>query len=168
MMHVGKREGIADEQNIGDLLYLAGKYPHVRWDLAHMARASVAWPLERAIDRIKDIPNFWYDCSSVTHSDVFMIAFRNIGLDKIMFGTDFPCTLIKGTFVSFGYGWELIHESQFAAMNIRHCDPRPTYAAYESLRALKRASHLEGYGPEQIEDIFYNNAMAFAQGAGKG
>lgn len=27
MMHVGKWEGIADEQNIDDLLYLAGKYP---------------------------------------------------------------------------------------------------------------------------------------------
>lgn len=62
-----------------------------------------------------------------------------------MFETDFPCTLIKVTFVSFGYGWELIYELQFAAMNIRHCDPRPIYATYESLRALKRASHLEGY-----------------------
>ena len=161
MMHIGKSEGIADEQNITDLLHLAEKYPDVRWDLAHMARASIAWPLERAIDRIKEVPNFWYDFSSAAYSDVFTVAFRNIALDRIMFGTDFPCDLIKGNMLSFGYGWDLVTEEHLAAMNITHCDPRATYSHYETLRAFKRAAGFEGYGRPQIEDIFFNNAMKF-------
>ena len=49
-------------------------------------------------------------------------------------------------------------------MNITHCDPRPTYAHYETLRAFKRAAGFEGFGRRQIEDIFYNNAMTFVHG----
>ncbi len=166
MMHIGKAEGIADEQNIKDLRYLAEKYPNVRWDLAHMARASIAWPLERAIDRIKDVPNFWYDFSSAAYSDVFTIAFRNLRLDRIMFGTDFPCDLIKGNMISFGFGWDLVTHKHLAALNITHCDPRPTFAHYETLRAFKRAAGFEGYGRQEIEDIFYNNAMKFVHSNG--
>ena len=161
MMHLGRKEGVADEQNIADLLSLAERYPDVRWDLAHMARSSIAWPLERAIDRIRDVPNFWYDFSSVMHADVFMIAFRKLRLDRIMFGSDIPCDLSRGAMISFGYGWEQIWDHQLAEMNITHCDPRPTYSVYETLRAARRAANLESFGREQIEDLFFRNAYRF-------
>jgi predicted TIM-barrel fold metal-dependent hydrolase len=157
-LHLGRKLGVADEVNIRDLLDLAERYPKVKWNLAHMARSSIAWPIEKAIDRIKDVPNFWYDFSSVMHSDVFTIAFRNLRFDRIMFGSDFPCDLIKGVIVSFGYGWELLEDRHLAAMNIQHCDPRPTFSAYETLRACRRACKFEGYGKSEIEDLFYNNA----------
>jgi glutamate-1-semialdehyde 2,1-aminomutase len=64
-LHVSKRTGISDEENIEELIYLSGKYPKVRWILAHCARALVAWPLERAIDRIKKCPWIAF-CMAVT------------------------------------------------------------------------------------------------------
>lgn len=161
MLHLGKSLGIADEQNVKDLVRLAERYPKVRWDLAHMARSSIAWPLERSIDRIKEVPSFWYDFSSVTHSDVFTLAFRNLPLDRIMFGTDLPCDLIRGTMISFGYGWDQIIDTQLAGFNITHCDPRPTYCVYETLRAARRAIGFEGFGRPEIEAIFYDNAARF-------
>jgi len=78
-----------------------------------------------------------------------------------MFGTDFPCDLIRGNMISFGFGWDLVTADHLAAMNITHCDPRPTFAHYETLRAFKRAASFEGYGPREIEDIFYHNAIRF-------
>ena len=164
MMHIGKAMGIADEDNVRDLLYLSDRYPNIRWDLAHMARASIAWPLERTIERIKDVPNFWYDFSSAAYSDVFTVAFRNLPLDRIMFGTDFPCDLIKGNMISFGYGWDLVTQQHLDGMQITHCDGRATYAHYETLRAFKRAAGFEGFGPREIEMIFYDNGVDFVFG----
>jgi len=156
-----KKLGVADEENIQDLIRLAGRYPNVRWDLAHMARSSVAWPLERAIDRIRDLPNVWYDFSSVTNTDVYTLAFRKLPLDRIMFGSDIPGDLLRGTLISFGYGWALITEKELTPLNIDYCDPRPTFVVYETLRSVRRAALLEGFGREQIEDLFYNNADRF-------
>ncbi len=161
MMHLGKKLGIADEDNVNDLLRLSNRYPKIKWDLAHMARSSIAWPLERSIEKIKDVPNFWYDFSSVTYSDVFTLAFRHLPLDRIMFGSDIPCDLLRGTIVSFGYGWELITDKELAPLNITHCDPRPTYSVYETLRAARRAIKFEGFGQKEIEDLFYHNAVKF-------
>lgn len=164
MMHLGKKLGVADEENVKDLIRLAERYPKIRWDLAHMARSSIAWPLERSIERIKDIPNFWYDFSSVTYSDVFTLAFRHLRLDRIMFGSDIPCDLLRGTLVSFGYGWELITNKELERLNITHCDPRPTYGVYETLRAARRAMKFEGFGKKEREDFFHNNAVNFVHG----
>jgi glutamate-1-semialdehyde 2,1-aminomutase len=164
VMHLGKKLGIADEQNVEDLLRLAERYPRVRWDLAHMARSSVAWPLERSIERIREVPNFWYDISSVTHADCLTLAFRNLPLDRIMFGSDLPSDLRRGNMISFGLGWEQLGEEQIAALNIRHCDPRPTYTVYETIRALRRAAKFEDYGRQEIEDLFFNNASRFVYG----
>lgn len=167
MMHLGGRLGIAEEQNVLDLIDLAARYPKVRWDLAHMARSSIAWPLERSIERIKDVPNFWYDFSSVTYSDVLTLGFRHLPLDRIMFGSDFPCDLVRGTMLSFGLGWEQITEDDIARLKPRHCDPRPTYTVYETLRAACRAIRFEGFGRREINDIFHDNAMKFVHGTDK-
>lgn len=161
VLHLGKKLGIADEQNIQDMTALIKRYPKVRWNLAHMARCSVAWPLERAIDRLKNLPNLWYDFSSVTNTDVFMLAFRNLALDRIMYGSDIPADILRGTLVSFGMGWALLTEKEIASINIDHCDNRCTYVMYETLRACRRAAMLAGLDRQQIEDLFFNNAFKF-------
>ena len=161
VLHLGKRLGIADENNVRNIISLSEKYPKVRWNLAHMGRSSIAWPLERAIDRVCDLPNVWYDFSSVTNTDVFTLAFRKLPLDRIMFGSDIPSDLQRGTMVGFGYGWVLITDKMLAPLDIQYCDPRMTYVLYETLRAARRACLLEGFGEEQIQDFFYNNAARF-------
>ena len=120
--------------------------------------------IELADGRIKDVPNFWYDFSSVTYSDVLTLAFCHMPLSRIMFGTDFPCDLVRGTMVSFGLGWEQLAEKEIRGLNVTHCDPRPTYTVYETLRTARRAVQFEGFGAQQIEDLFYNNAVNFIFG----
>jgi len=158
-LHLSKKMGVADEDNIKDLIYLSGRYPKVRWILAHCARSSVAWPLERAIDRIKDLPNMWYDVSTVIDSDVYWLMFNNVPLDRIIYGSDIPSDLVRGQMVGYAFAWALLTEEVIAAMDTRHCDGRPTYVVYETLRAARRAMLREGFDRQQIEDVFYNNAV---------
>ena len=159
-LHLSKKTGVADEQNIKQLVYLSGKYPKVRWIMAHAARAcSVVWPLERAIDRIKDLPNLWYDVSSVTNSNVYSLLFRKVPLERIMYGSDIPSDLARGKLIGFGYAWALMTEDVIAHLDTDHCDCRPTFVLYETLRSARWAILREGFSREQIEDFFFNNAV---------
>jgi len=164
VLHVSRKLGIADEQNIRDLTVLTGRYPKVRWNLAHMARSSVAWPLERVVHRLKELPTLWFDFSSVSSADVFLLAFQNFSLERIMYGSDIPSDLRRGNMIGFGMGWALLTEREIASMGIDYCDNRCTFLLYETLRALRRAAKLEGLNEQQVEDLFYNNGFQFAHG----
>ena len=157
-LHLSKRSAIADEENIRELIYLSAKYAKVRWILAHCARSLVAWPLERAIERIKDLPNLWYDISSVTDVDVYSLIFSKVPLDRVLYGGDIPSDLVRGQMVGFGFAWALLTEEMIRDMNIVHCDSRSTFVLYETLRVARRAMLREGFNRGQIEDVFYNNA----------
>ena len=64
-LHLSRPEAIADPDNLNDLRYLSGRYPKVRWVLAHCARAFNSYLMEKAIFQLRDIPNIWYDTSAV-------------------------------------------------------------------------------------------------------
>ena len=51
MLHFGKKMGIADEENVRDMVHLSARYPAVRWILPHCARSTVPWPLARISHR---------------------------------------------------------------------------------------------------------------------
>jgi hypothetical protein len=48
MMHLSKKYGVADEENINDLIFLSEKYPNVKWILAHCAKSYSAWGIEKS------------------------------------------------------------------------------------------------------------------------
>lgn len=159
MMHLGKGKAIADEQNLADLERLTRRYPNVQWILAHLARCLVPWPLEAAAERLRDVPNIWFDFSSVTCTDVFTVALTHFPHERIMYGSDYPVDLMKGQYIGWGRGWAHLTEAMIESMGITHCDPRPTFIAYEVLRAARRAILAAGLGREAIEGIFCQNAM---------
>ena len=158
-LHLSKKSAIADEDNLNDLAYLTKRYPKVRWNLAHMARCLVPWPLEKAMDRLKELPNIWLDFSSVTISDVFALALKNLPTDRIMYGSDLPIGVQRGQYVGFGYAWALLDEKRIPVLELAHCDGRPTFISYETLRAVRRAILAQGLGQQEIENIFCNNAL---------
>ena len=66
MMHLSRPHGIGDSHNLDDLERLTQQYPGAKWILAHCARSYSSWPIERASDRLRDMPNTWFDTSSVS------------------------------------------------------------------------------------------------------
>ena len=164
MMHLSKPDGISDPQNLDDLESLTTKYPGARWILAHCARAYSSWPIERAGNRLRDMPNTWFDTSSVCESDAIEALIRTVGIERVMYGSDdVPVGVLRGKYIAFGYGWAYLSE-QNHNLNLTHCDGRMTFTRFEQLRAMKRASRATGLTDKQIEALFHDNAVSLING----
>jgi hypothetical protein len=158
MMHLSKPNGISDTQNLDDLDMLTSRYPKARWILAHCARSYSSWPIERAGNRLRDMPNTWFDTSSVCESDAIEALIRTVGIERVMYGSDdVPVGVLRGKYVSFGYGWSYLSETNHN-LNLSHCESRMTFTRYEQLRAMKRAAQSVGLKDSQIEALFHDNA----------
>jgi glutamate-1-semialdehyde 2,1-aminomutase len=159
MLHLAKRDAIADPENIEDVTHLATKYPRVKWILAHCARSYSAWAIERAAPRLRGLSNVWYDTSSVCESDAVEALLSGVGPERVMYGSDdVPVGVLRGKYIAFGRAWAFLSESNHA-LDLSHCDPRMTFVRYEQLRAMRRAVLRLGLGREQIEDLFCNTAQ---------
>ncbi len=158
MLHISKSAAIGDEENLSDLERLTSLYPNVKWNLCHCARSYYDRPLIKAAERLKKIPNLWYDISSVCDADAMDILLSIAGPDRVMYGSDdIPVGVTRGKYITFGYAWAELneHNHQF---NLSHCNPEMTFVRYEMLRAFQRAVRRQGYGKKEIEKLFYGNA----------
>ena len=113
------------------------KYPRVRWVLYHCARTYSAWPLMKAASRLKNIPNLWYETSSVCETDAFYALFSSVDPKRICYGSDdLPVGVTRGKYVAWGYSWTQMDENN-QTFNKAHCDGRMTFVRYEMLRAMR-------------------------------
>lgn len=159
-LHLSRYHGCADEQNLIDLEeYTTKKYPNIKWILAHCARSFTYWPLQKAINRLRQIPNIWYDISAV--SDV-MAQYTLLSKEdhrRILYGSDnFTANAFHGRYVAMGRFWYQIGTPEYAKKDNIHTNSKPILAIYEQLLAFKHATQLAHLGTEKINDVFYNNA----------
>jgi hypothetical protein len=162
-LHLGKRDAIADRENIQDLLRLSAKYHGAKWILAHCARSYSAWPIERVAKELRGLPNVWYDTSSVCESDAIEALMVAVGPERVMYGSDdLPVGVSRGKYITFGYAWAFLSETNHS-IDLSHCNPRMTFVRYEQLRAMRRAAIRLGLSGAQIEDVFCNTAARLVQ-----
>lgn len=156
-VHLSKSLAISDPDNLNDLDRLTKKYPRVRWLLLHNARSYSAWAMEKAAPRLREIPNLWFESSSVCEADAFYATFSLLGTERFCYGTDdVPVGITRGKYIAWGYGWEQLDEVNFTG-KVKHCDGRFTFVRFEMLRALKRAAKYVGLSRAQVENIFFHN-----------
>jgi glutamate-1-semialdehyde 2,1-aminomutase len=158
-LHLSKRWGCADKENLSDLAYLTGRYPRVRWILAHCARSFASWMIEQAIGPLSQTPRIWYDLSAVNDVMTFYILFKRERRERLLFGTD---NLIAGgahsKYITFAKAWAYIPDAVFKQLDLSHCEGEPTLVVYEQLRAMRHAAEMVGFGSAELEEIFYGNA----------
>ncbi|MBA4019339.1 MAG: hypothetical protein C0483_19405 [Pirellula sp.] len=168
MMHISKRDAIADPENLRDLAELSAKYPRVHWILAHCARSYSHWAIEKAAPTLRKLPNIWYDVSSVCETDAIDALLSNVGHERVMYGSDdVPVGVLRGKYIAFGYAWAYLSETN-QSLSLVHCDGRMTFTRYEQLRAMKRASRRLGQTPEQIRAMFYDTAAGLIESVRRG
>jgi hypothetical protein len=160
MMHLAKRDAIADPDNVDDLLRLGEAYPNARWILAHCARSYSAWAIEAAARRLRGLPNVWYDTSSVCESDALDALYTGVGAERVMYGSDdIPVGVLRGKYIAFGRAWAFLSESNHS-FNLSHCDGRMTFTRYEQLRAMRRAALRLGMTEGQRAALFHDTARS--------
>lgn len=158
MMHLSKRDAVADPKNQDDLVRLCEAYPDVQWILAHCARSYSAWAIEQAAGRLRGLPNVWYDTSSVCESDAIDALYSGVGADRVMYGSDdVPVGVLRGKYVAFGRAWAYLSETNHQ-LGLSHCDGRMTFTRYEQLRAMRRASLRLGMTGPQLNALFHDTA----------
>ena len=157
MLHLSKRRGIADPENLADLQRLSKQFPNVRWILAHCARSYFSTPIKNAASVLRDLPNVWYEVSSVCDSDAMAALIDTVGIERVMYGSDdLPVGAVRGKYVTFGRGWAFLGEGNHS-LNLSHCDDRMTFVRYEQLRAMVRAI---GSNEHDLRRVFHDNATA--------
>lgn len=158
MLHLSKRDAIADTDNINDLVRLTSDYPNAKWILAHCGRCWSSWPIERAAKDLQRLHNVWYETSSVCDSDAFYALISTVGADRVMYGSDdIPVGVMRGKYITFGYAWAYLSQTNHS-MNLSHCNPEMTFTRYEQLRAMRQAAIKLGLTKEQCQDLFLNTA----------
>lgn len=159
MMHLSKRDAIADPENIDDVVRFSEKYPHAQWILAHCARSYSAWAIEKAARHLRGLPNVWYDTSSVCESDAFEALYSGVGVERVMYGSDdIPVGVLRGKYIAFGFAWAYLSEANHS-LNLSHCEPQMTFTRYEQLRAMRRAARRLGLTHQQNGALFRDTAV---------
>ena len=124
MMHLSKRDAIANPDNVRALLGLCDRYPGARWILAHCARSYSAWAIEKAAKSLHGLPNVWYDTSSVCETDSFDALYSGVGIERVMYGSDdIPVGVLRGKYIAFGFAWAYLSPTN-QAFNLSHCEPQ--------------------------------------------
>jgi len=163
MMHLSKRDAIADPENIHDILWLCEEYPNARWILAHCARSYSSWAIEKAAKQLRGLVNVWYDTSSVCESDAMDALYQGIGADRVMYGSDdIPVGVLRGKYIAFGYAWAYLSETNHT-LGLSHCESRMTFTRYEQLRAMRRAARRLGMTRQQNEALFHDTAVGLIE-----
>lgn len=163
MMHLSKRDAIADPENIADLLRLSARYPRAKWVLAHCARSYSGWAIEAAASRLRGLPNIWYDTSTVCEADAIDALFHAVGPDRVMYGSDDMIGPLRGKYVTFGRAWSYLGESNHS-LALGHCDARMTFIRYEMLRAIRRAAARAGLDATARRALFHDTARGLVDG----
>jgi glutamate-1-semialdehyde 2,1-aminomutase len=158
-MHLSRFDGCADEHNLQDLTeYTTRRYPGIRWILAHCARSFTYWPLRQAIDRLRDLPNIWYDVSAVTDVRPLTTLFSREHPQRIFYGSDgVDATYFPGQYAALGRAWQGI-DARRLNLSFPHCDGRPVLAITEQLLAMKHAAEYAQWSADLVADLFWRNA----------
>lgn len=164
LLHLGRHTAMADPENQRQVRDLSERYPNVRVQLAHCARCFAPAIAEVGLPAVADLPNCHVDTSAVCEAEVFHILFDVWPRERIIFGSDNPAGLARGKYVAFGRGWYGVYEDNTTAFQAPHVPFGPTYIAYENLCALRYAVRRRGWGKQEIEDLFWNNAVRLLDG----
>ncbi len=160
-MHLSRFHGCADQSNIDDLReYTGRRYPNIKWILAHCARSFTYWPIRKAIDQLRDMPNIWYDVSAVTDVRPLITLFTRENRRRILYGSDgVDATYFHGQYAAMGRAWQYVDINRLP-LQFPHCDGRPILAIYEQLLSMKHAAEIAQWSKDDIEDLFWRNAAA--------
>lgn len=163
MLHIVKDRAMADPENQQEIRRLCQRYPNCKLVLAHVARSFSHRHALEGLPCLRDLDNAWVDTSAVCESQSFAAALDILGPARILFGSDYPISNLKGRCVTVGESFTWLYENTndptAGALNAQM-----TLVGIESLRALREAAERHGCTTDDLEAIFYNNAAKLLGG----
>jgi glutamate-1-semialdehyde 2,1-aminomutase len=157
-LHIMKSRSLADPVNQQTIVDYCRRYPNIRLILAHAGRGFNPYHTIEGIEALRGLGNVWCDASAVTEAGAFEAIVETLGHKRLLWGSDFPISHLRGRCVAVGDGFVWLYEDSLDWEAMLPYPIRPLLVGHESLRALKLAATRLKLSDTQIEDIFYRNA----------
>lgn len=157
MLHIMLAGGITDPRNVAALRRLCRRYPRCKLVLAHVARCFNYRHAREGLHHLVDLDNVVVDTSAVTQAGAFRAALEILGPRRVLWGSDYMVSELRGSCVTQGDGFTWIHPETSA-------DKLTIFGQYttvgiESLLCLREACEDTGMTQGDLEDIFRENAL---------
>ncbi len=158
-LHMVRDRALADPVNQATIRRYCRSYPNMRLILAHAARGFNPWHTIEGIESLRGLENVWFDTSAVTEAGAFEAIVETMGHEKLMYGTDFHVSHVRGRCVAVGDSFHWLYADEMD-LDEKHIALQPVLVGLESLRSIRLACDRLKLSERQIEDIFYGNAAA--------
>ena len=155
-LHMVLPKALADVRNADAIVSQCRRYRNAKLVLAHAARGFNASHTVRAVDRLRGLDNVFFDTSAICEPAAFEAIIKATGVTRLMYGSDFPVSEIRGKAISVGDGFAWLYEHNVDWEGWPH--GQPTLVGIESLLALKQACRTMCLQDSDIERIFGGNA----------
>jgi predicted TIM-barrel fold metal-dependent hydrolase len=171
MLHLPRRDRIADPRNIAEIHEICQSYPDLQLVIAHVGRAYCPKTARAGIPRLTATPNLYADISANSCQVAFELLIDALGPRHILYGTDLPPTAMraKRECDENGEYYNIVRGADWEDERTRR---RPeeedtyTFFIYEGILAFRRAAEKRGLSQQDVEDVFYNNATRLVTAAG--
>lgn len=159
MLHVVRNEAMADEDNQKELRRLSRKYPGARIILAHIGRSFNYRHGRKGLASLSDLDNVYLDTSAICEAEAFRAALKHLGPRRILWGSDFPISEMRGRCVTTGSGFFWLHPEVIREGHNPPTRDGMTLVGLESLTSLREACDDDGLTLTDINDLFFDNAV---------
>lgn len=156
MLHMVKPKGLADLDNQRVIRERCLAYPNVKLILAHAARGFCADNTIDGLDALRGLHNVFFDTSAICESPAIIAILQRFGTSRLMYGSDFPVSQLRGGNVSLGDGFYWLYDNNAQFNNWQH--GQPVLVGIQSLLALRQAARLCHLRDDDLECIFDSNA----------
>ncbi len=157
MLHIMLADGITDPRNVEALRRLCRRYPRCKLVLAHVARSFNYRHAREGLHHLVDLDNVVVDTSAVTQAGAFRAAIEILGPKRVLWGSDYMVSELRGSCITQGDGFTWIHpEITGDKLTIFG---QYTTVGIESLLCLREACEDTGMTQSDLDDIFRENAL---------
>lgn len=157
-LHLVRPRALADPANQEAIRTYCRRYPDMKLILAHGARGFNPHHTLEGIGALRGLSNLWCDCSAVTEAGTCEAILLTLGVDRLLWGSDFPVSHTRGRCVALGDSFLWV-SPQNTDLTAAYADVRPTWVGLESLRVLKLAAFSLRLNDAEVEAIFWGNAQ---------
>ncbi|MGQ9632492.1 MAG: GNAT family N-acetyltransferase [bacterium] len=175
MLHIPRDGRLKDPVNLAQMLEIENRYPNVKLIVAHVGRAYCPEDVGDAFEVLAEAEKMMFDLSANTNAENFEKLIRAVGPKRILFGSDMPISRMrmrriceKGEYVNIvpkGLYGDVSGDRHMREVEGREAEEL-TFFLYEEIDAFRRAAEATGLAREDLEDVFYNNAMGIIKTAG--
>ena len=168
MLHIPRNDRLRDPVNLAQLLEIEKRYPDIKLIIAHVGRAYCPEDIGDSFRVLAKTRKMCFDISANTNAEAFRQLLETVGPRRVLFGSDLPILRMRtrricenGKYVNLvpkGMYGDVSGDSHLREVAGEAAE-KLTFFMYEELDAFRRAAHAVKLNANDVEDVFYNNAM---------